>query len=85
MGADAAASIIFRKELAAARDPQSRRAELTAEYTHRLITPYVAAERGLVDDIIDPRATRSVLIRSLTFLRAKRPVLPQRKHGNMPL
>ncbi len=85
MGADAAANIIFRKELAAAPDPEARRAELVAEYAERLMTPYVAAERGLVDDVIDPRTTRSVLIRSLAFLRAKRPALPHRKHGNVPL
>ena len=85
MGADAAANIIFRKELAAAPDPGARRAELVAEYTERLMTPYVAAERGLVDDVIDPRATRSVLIRSLALLRTKRPTLPHRKHGNVPL
>ena len=85
MGADAAANIIFRKELAAAPDPRARRAELVAEYTERLMTPYVAAERGLVDDVIDPRVTRSVLIRSLALLRTKRPALPHRKHGNVPL
>jgi acetyl-CoA carboxylase carboxyltransferase component len=85
MGADAAANIIFRKELAAADDPQARRAELTAEYSEWLMTPYVAAERGLVDDVIDPRETRSVLIRSLSLLRAKRSALPHRKHGNVPL
>jgi methylmalonyl-CoA decarboxylase subunit alpha len=49
------------------------------------MTPYVAAERGLVDDVIDPRSTRSVLIRSLALLRSKRRPLPQRKHGNEPL
>jgi acetyl-CoA carboxylase carboxyltransferase component len=85
MGADAAASIIFRKEIAAASDQEARQAELVAEYTDQLMTPYAAAERGLVDDVIDPRVTRSVLIRSLELLRTKRPVLPHRKHGNMPL
>lgn len=85
MGADAAASIIFRRELAAAPDPQARRAELVAEYTERLMTPYVAAERGLLDDIIDPRTTRATLIRSLELLRTKRQSLPHRKHGNVPL
>jgi acetyl-CoA carboxylase carboxyltransferase component len=49
------------------------------------MTPYAAAERGLVDDLVDPRDTRSVLIRSLAFLRSKRQVLPHRKHGNVPL
>jgi len=85
MGAEAAADIIFRKELAAAADPEARRRELLTEYEQRLMTPYVAAERGLVDDVIDPRSTRSVLIRSLALLRSKRRPLPQRKHGNEPL
>jgi methylmalonyl-CoA decarboxylase subunit alpha len=85
MGADAAASIIFRKEIASAPDPQGRLSELVTEYTDRLMTPYVAAERGLVDDVIDPRSTRSVLIRSLSFLRTKRSPRPHRKHGNVPL
>ncbi|HWJ53711.1 MAG TPA: carboxyl transferase domain-containing protein, partial [Propionibacteriaceae bacterium] len=85
VGAEAAADIIFRKELAAAADPQARRRELLTEYEQRLMTPYVAAERGLVDDVIDPRSTRSVLIRSLALLRSKRRPLPQRKHGNEPL
>jgi acetyl-CoA carboxylase carboxyltransferase component len=49
------------------------------------MTPYAAAERGLVDDVIDPRDTRAVLIRSLALLRTKRQVLPHRKHGNVPL
>jgi acetyl-CoA carboxylase carboxyltransferase component len=85
MGADAAANIIFRKEIAAAPDPQRRRDELVGEYADRLMTPFVAAERGLVDDVIDPRDTRAVLIRSLEMLRTKRPALPHRKHGNVPL
>jgi acetyl-CoA carboxylase carboxyltransferase component len=85
MGADAAASIIFRKEIAAAPDPHARREELVGEYADRLMTPYAAAERGLVDDVIDPRDTRAVLIRSLALLRTKRQVLPHRKHGNVPL
>ena len=85
MGADAAASIIFRKELAAAPDPLQRRQELVDEYTERLMTPYIAAERGMVDDVIDPGETRTILIRSLDMLRAKRASSPHRKHGNMPL
>ena len=55
------------------------------EYADRLMTPYAAAERGLVDDVIDSRDTRAVLIRSLALLRTKRQVLPHRKHGNVPL
>jgi methylmalonyl-CoA decarboxylase subunit alpha len=85
MGADGAASIIFRKELAAAADPAQRRAELMAEYAEKLMTPYVAAERGMVDDVIDPRETRAVLIQSLQMLRSKHTQAPRRKHGNIPL
>jgi acetyl-CoA carboxylase carboxyltransferase component len=85
MGAEGAASIIFRKELAAAADPAQRRAELMAEYAEKLMTPYVAAERGMVDDVIDPRETRAVLIQSLQMLRSKHTQAPRRKHGNIPL
>jgi methylmalonyl-CoA decarboxylase subunit alpha len=87
MAADAegAASIIFRKELAAAPNPVQRRTELISEYTEQLMTPYIAAERGMVDDVIDPAETRTVLIQSLDMLRSKRSSSPNRKHGNMPL
>jgi len=85
MGAEGAASIVFRKELAAAPDPVQRRRELVAEYTERLMTPYVAAERGMVDDVIDPAETRIALIRSLNMLRSKRAISSNRKHGNIPL
>jgi methylmalonyl-CoA decarboxylase subunit alpha len=85
MGADGAASIIFRKEIAAAEDPVQRRKELVAEYTDQLMTPYIAAERGIVDDVIDPAETRMILIRSLDMLRSKRAPSPHRKHGNIPL
>ena len=85
MGAEGAASIIFRKELADAPDPMQRRRELVAEYTERLMTPYIAAERGMVDDVIDPADTRIILIRSLDMLRSKRASSPNRKHGNIPL
>jgi len=85
MGAESAANIVFRKEVEGAADPDRRREELMAEYRERLLTPYVAAEHGLIDDVIDPAETRSVLIRSLAMLRDKRVTLPQRKHGNVPL
>ena len=85
MGAEGAANIIHRRDLAAAPDPEALRAELVAEYQERLMTPYVAAECGLVDDVIDPADTRAVLIRSLAMLRAKARALPHRKHGNIPL
>lgn len=85
MGADGAANIIFRKDIATAEDPDARREELVADYSQRLLTPYIAAEQGLIDDVIDPRDTRAVLIRSLAVLRSKRQTSPQRKHGNIPL
>jgi acetyl-CoA carboxylase carboxyltransferase component len=85
MGPAPAVNIIFRKEIESASDPESRRQELVDEYTERLANPYAAAERGYVDDVIDPRETRRVLIKALTVLRTKREQLPQRKHGNSPL
>jgi acetyl-CoA carboxylase carboxyltransferase component len=85
MGPQGAVNIIFRKDIETAEEPEARRAELIAEYTDRFANPYIAAERGYVDDVIDPRETRRVLVRSLNMLRTKREQLPQRKHGNMPL
>ncbi|MFC7266008.1 acyl-CoA carboxylase subunit beta [Streptomyces lutosisoli] len=84
MGAEGAANVVFRREINAADDPDAVRAERIAEYKSELMHPYYAAERGLVDDVIDPRETRSVLIRSLEMLRAKHTDLPSRKHGNPP-
>jgi len=86
MGAQGAVNIIFRKEIAEAGDDAgARQAELIEEYTERFANPYNAAERGYVDDVIDPRETRRVLARSLEVLRTKKESLPQRKHGNVPL
>jgi acetyl-CoA carboxylase carboxyltransferase component len=85
MGPQGAVEIVHRRELAAASDPGARRAQLVEEYTERYANPYVAAERGYVDDVIDPADTRRVLIRSLAMLRSKREELPKRKHGNVPL
>ena len=85
MGPQGAVNIIFRKELDQADDTEAKRAELIEEYTERFANPYIAAERGYVDDVIDPRDTRKVLIRSLEMLRTKREQLPSRKHGNVPL
>jgi acetyl-CoA carboxylase carboxyltransferase component len=85
MGPQGAVNIIFRKEIEAASDADARRAELIEEYTERFANPYAAAERGYVDDVIDPRETRRVLVRSLAMLRTKKEKLPQRKHGNVPL
>ncbi len=85
MGPEGAVKIIFRRELEAATDSDLRHAELIEEYTERFANPYRAAERGYVDDVIDPRDTRRVLAQSLAMLRTKQEKLPQRKHGNVPL
>jgi acetyl-CoA carboxylase carboxyltransferase component len=85
MGAAGAADVVFRREIAAAPDPARRREELVEHYEDVLLNPYVAAERGLVDDVIDPADTRKVLIRALSMLRSKRDERPVRKHGNIPL
>jgi acetyl-CoA carboxylase carboxyltransferase component len=85
MGAEGAANVIFRREIAAADDPDAVRAQKIKEYRNELMHPYYAAERGLVDDVIDPGDTRSVLIGSLAMLRRKHAALPSRKHGNQPV
>jgi acetyl-CoA carboxylase carboxyltransferase component len=85
MGPQGAVEILYRRELAEASDPVARRAELVDRYTERFANPYLAAERGYVDDVIDPAETRRVVARSLELLRSKREDLPKRKHGNMPL
>jgi acetyl-CoA carboxylase carboxyltransferase component len=85
MGPQGAINILFRREIEAADDAETRRVELVEEYTERFANPYAAAERGYVDDVIDPRDTRRVLAQSLRVLRTKREQLPSRKHGNGPL
>ncbi|MFG3284099.1 acyl-CoA carboxylase subunit beta [Streptomyces sp. NPDC048111] len=85
MGAEGAANVIFRREIAAAEDPEAARAQRVKEYESELMHPYYAAERGLVDEVIDPRDTRTVLIRALAMLRGKHADLPARKHGNPPV
>ncbi|MGH3001404.1 MAG: acyl-CoA carboxylase subunit beta [Gaiellaceae bacterium] len=85
MGPEGAVNIIFRNELAAADDPDARRAELIADYRERFANPYAAAERGYVDEVIEPRRTRPVLIDALTTALSKRERRPTRKHGNIPL
>jgi propionyl-CoA carboxylase beta chain len=85
MGPDGAVNIVFRNELAESADPETRRAELIAEYKERFANPYSAAERGYVDDVIIPRRTRPVLISALETSLTKREPTPKRKHGNIPL
>jgi propionyl-CoA carboxylase beta chain/acetyl-CoA/propionyl-CoA carboxylase carboxyl transferase subunit len=85
MGPEGAVNIVFRKEIEQAEDPVARRAELIAEYQRKFATPYAAAERGSIDDVIEPADTRSVLIRAFKMLSTKRESVPARKHGNIPL
>lgn len=84
MGAEGAANVIFRREIAAADDPAQTRRELVQQYRSELVHPFYAAERGLVDDVIDPAETRAVLARALRMLDTKHADLPVRKHGNPP-
>ena len=85
MGAQGAVNVIHRRALAAADDPEAERAELVADYEKQFNNPYVAAQHGLVDDVIEPRHTRPRIIRALEMLRNKRETLPPKKHGNIPL
>lgn len=85
MGPQGAINIIFRRELAEADNPEAKREELIEDYKRRFASPYVAASRGFVDDIIEPSETRKRLILGLRTLRGKRVDKPARKHGNIPL
>ncbi len=85
MGSEGAVQIIFRREIAAAKDPEARERELVAEYKEKFANPYVAAEAGYLDDVIEPQDTRPYVIRALQTLLDKREAAPLRKHGNIPL
>ncbi|WP_331746557.1 acyl-CoA carboxylase subunit beta (plasmid) [Streptomyces sp. NBC_00868] len=84
MGAEGAANVVFRRQIAASEDPEATRQQLVKEYKAELMHPYYAAERGLVDDVIDPADTRATLIGALAMLRTKHAATPARKHGNPP-
>jgi acetyl-CoA carboxylase carboxyltransferase component len=85
MGAQGAVNVIHRREIAEAEDPETRRTELIESYEGAFSNPYVAAEHGLIDEVIEPRETRPRLIQALEMLRNKRVNLPPKKHGNIPL
>jgi acetyl-CoA carboxylase carboxyltransferase component len=85
MGPEGATDIVYRREIQGAADPVARRAELIDEYKERFANPWVAAERGYVDAVIEPAETRRKLIAGLHMLASKREELPHRKHGNVPL
>jgi propionyl-CoA carboxylase beta chain len=85
MGAQGAVNILYRKELADAKNPETERALLLQEYDDKFANPYVAAERGYIDRVIVPSETRVMVVRALRSLRGKRQILPPKKHGNIPL
>lgn len=85
MGPKGAAEILFKRDLAKAKDPEKKLDELVADYREKFADPYMAAARGFVDDVIDPRDTRPLLISTLQTLLTKRDVNPKKKHGNIPL
>jgi len=85
MGAQGAVNILYRQELRDASDPEAERARLVGEYEDAFANPYLAAERGYVDAVIMPSATRSQVVRALRALHTKRETLPPKKHGNIPL
>jgi len=85
MGAEGAVNIIYRGEISGADDPDQTRKDLVADYQDKFANPFVAANRGFVDDVIDPAETRPRLIRALEMLQNKQDTLPSKKHGNIPL
>lgn len=85
MGPESAVNVVFRKDLAAAADPEVHRSELIRRYREELANPFVAASRGYLDNVIDPAESRARLVAALDFLHDKRQTTPKRKHGNIPL
>jgi acetyl-CoA carboxylase carboxyltransferase component len=85
MGPEAAVNILFKNDIEQAVDPEQKRKELIAEYNEKFANPYIAASRGYVDEIIEPRNTRIKLIKALEMLKNKRDSNPPKKHGNIPL
>ncbi|MDA1279499.1 MAG: methylmalonyl-CoA carboxyltransferase [Chloroflexi bacterium] len=85
MGPEGAVNVISRRDIAEADDPVAKRAELTADYRDRFANPYVAANRGYIDNIIDPAQTRPELVKALRMLESKVDSIPPKKHGNIPL
>ncbi len=85
MGAKGAAEIIFKKEIKTAKDPEAKWKEKEAEYADKFANPYSAAERGFIDEVIEPYETRKKLLKAFAMLETKKPQRPDRKHGNIPL
>jgi propionyl-CoA carboxylase beta chain len=85
MGAEGAVGILYRKELADTTNPEENRQRIVNEFNDKFANPYVAAERGYIDEVIEPSMTRPKLIRALSLLKNKRDTNPPKKHGNIPL
>ena len=85
MGPDGAVNILYRRETERAKDAAAFKEERTREYREKFANPYVAAERGYIDEVIEPKDTRARLIAALEIVRTKRDANPPRKHGNLPL
>jgi len=85
MGPDGAVNIVFRKELKEAEDAEGTRQKLVEEYREKFASPYIAAQMGYIDEVIEPRETRKKLIKALEMLQNKRDTNPPKKHGNIPL
>jgi propionyl-CoA carboxylase beta chain len=85
MGPEGAVNIVYRRELAAAADSETVRLQKIAEFRERFANPFVAAERGFVDDVIEPHETRPRVIQGLRMLENKVDTMPRKKHGNIPL
>jgi propionyl-CoA carboxylase beta chain len=85
MGPEGAVNIVYRRELAAAADGNAVRQQKVDEFRERFANPFAAAERGFIDDVIEPRETRPRVIRALRMLENKVDTMPKKKHGNIPL
>jgi propionyl-CoA carboxylase beta chain len=85
LGAEGAVNIIFRSQIEKATDPAAEKAKLIHEYEEKFSNPYISAELGLTDEVIEPALTRKRLIESLEMLKGKRDTNPPKKHGNIPL
>ncbi len=85
MGPEGAINVIFRNEIAESKEPDRTRQQLVRDYIDKFANPYIAAEKGYLDDVIEPRETRPVLIKYLETIKTKREARPPRKHGNIPL
>jgi propionyl-CoA carboxylase beta chain len=85
MGPEGACNIIFKSEIANAENPDEKRKELIENYKDTFANPYISAQRGFLDDVVEPKTTRKLLITALYANQNKRKDLPKRKHGNIPL